>query len=267
MASAEDVKICGEFLKCFKKLVPVVAERPSPYIEEAIDPSGREFEVARFTDRSPTSKFILRPGCVINPADYDPSNTEAQRNLATFVDVIPKISETWESRNAQISSQWRILLSTGKAPVGNVDPSLKKQYEEAKKKLYIDYDTLEKSSFYNSLDTALKEVAQKELDLVKLKTKVREMLGPNATKTEYDELYAKMSPPYLAAVEIAEQQYAFRKNEVQRNLSILNAYTTESPETVLMKMNISKYWVGKGHIVTTVRILFQCGICMVQQWV
>jgi hypothetical protein len=189
-----------------------------------------------------TSLFILTFGRTISADDYDPSNSEASKNLATLFDNIPKVSTLWESSGSSVSTHWWILLSTARVPIPTKprhDVYLKQKYEEAKKMLYTDYNTLEKTPFYISLDTAVQDLTQTQFDLIKLKDKIRTTLGPDATKEACDKLYDKLSPPYLAAIEVAQQQFISRSNEVHHYMADIYTYTTQNEEMTLMDMTRS----------------------------
>lgn len=252
MASFEDTKLCEGISNCFKNLVHAGGNLSSPILQSFIAErphhlagSSKGLDVgipqaSLSTSESPTAKFILRPGFTIDPDDYDPTNPDAPRNLAVLVDDIPKVSDTWQSTGSLVSSCWDILLRTGKAPIGTPDPSLKDQVKKAKKILYSDYDKMKKSPFYASLDSAAEEVTQKRLKLYRLQKKIHEMLGPDASQEEYDKLYAKLSPPYLNAIKIAQSEYESRYSMVQYYLSVIYTYTAGGVPGVMFDMRTSK---------------------------
>ena len=193
-------------------------------------------------------KFISMPsGKSINPDDYNPSSDQAaSMNLATFFDSVPMISSTWTSNGSSISTHWHTLLTTSKSIGGDDhhdhgDPILLEKYEEARKRLYTDYDTLERAPFYKSLDTLLEKITQKHLEFFNVKDQILQILGPSFTQEEYDELYMKLSPPYLKDIEIMQKEFSFRAKEVQNYLVDIYAYTTanNTVESVLMDMNAS----------------------------
>ena len=121
------------------------------------------------------------------------------------------------------------------------DPILLEKYEEARKRLYTDYDTLERAPFYKSLDTLLEKITQKHLEFFNVKDQILQILGPSFTQEEYDELYMKLSPPYLKDIEIMQKEFSFRAKEVQNYLVDIYAYTTanHTVESVLMDMSAS----------------------------
>ena len=259
MARVEDAKLSEGISNCFKKLVHAERSYSSPVIRSEVRKVDHLHEKGRVPRQSslkvsdthqvetslfssPTDKFILRPGFTINPDDYDPVNPDAPKNLALLVDDIPKVSDVWQSSGSRISTNWETLLKTGTAPMATrPDSSLKEQFEEAKKMLYSDYDTLSKSPFFACLDSAAEEVTQKQLKLGKLAAEIHhQMLGPDATQEEYDKLYARLSPPYLDALDIARCQYECRHRQVQHYLAIISAYTAAGLPAVLMDMTGSK---------------------------
>ena len=185
----------------------------------------------------------MRTGFSINPDDYNPSSPNASQNLAKLFNDIPKIAASWETSGKFVTDLWKILLTTGKAPNHPPPKDLKQQYEDAIIKLYgskENYDKLEKSEFYKSIDKAENNVREKQFDLLKLKLDLKKELGPDVSQAEYNRYYEQMSATAVQAVTNAQEELMHRQREIDRYTTVLYAYNTGSLETVLRNFATSK---------------------------